>query len=464
MCSLQTDGPVRRLFTITACDGAGTTTTPTPTAKTTGNPTPAAGENWWDVFGEPEYGGTLNIHSGSLDSISPDPTNPWGSMTDFYFEGLFGPNWTVAPDTWRYNCGFTPDEYVSGWIAESWERTDPQTVLVKLREGVRFQNKPPVNGREVTAEDVQYSYDRMLGTGSGFTEPNMFYGMALSSIERVVAVDKYTVEFRLKTQSAIALYQVLEGSIMMAVPIIAHEWVEQGDTDKWENAVGTGALVLTDFVSGTSLTFSRNPDYWGYDERYPENQLPYVDTVKNVAIPDMATTLATMRTGKIDMIIAPGGGLTWQQGITLSESNPEIEQGFLANLGYGIDLRCDTEPFTDINVRKALQMAVDLKTIAQTHFGGVVDGTPCGVMAPLYKGWVYPYEEWLQELKDEYAYNPEEARRLLTEAGYPDGFSTNCYASTGDDTELLEIMKAYFIDIGVDMEIRTIDGRRLGAF
>ena len=85
---------------------------------------------------------------------------------------------------------WVPERFMGGdQLAESWELTDPQTVTVYLREGVYWQDKPPVNGREFTADDVVYNYDRLLGTGSGFTEPIPYYFGMLTAIDDVVATD-----------------------------------------------------------------------------------------------------------------------------------------------------------------------------------------------------------------------------------------------------------------------------------
>jgi peptide/nickel transport system substrate-binding protein len=169
----------------------------------------------------------------------------------------------------------------------------------------------------------------------------MFWASALASVEKVVATDKYTVQFKLKAPGAMVIYQIMEGAVMRAFPIIAREWLEQGDTQNWKNAVGTGPFMLTDFAEGSSLTLTRNPNYWGTDERHPQNQLPYIDTYKGVAIPDMATSVAALRTGKVDLITQTRGGLTWQYGASLTKTSPEIQQVWFPNPGFSMDMPCD---------------------------------------------------------------------------------------------------------------------------
>jgi len=89
------------------------------------------------------------------------------------------------------------------------------------------------------------------------------------------------------------------GDLLLENPEAVKMW---GDVNDWHHAIGTGPFILKDFVSGSAATLVSNPNYWGYDERYPQNKLPYIDTLKVLIIPDQATALAALRTGKVDVI------------------------------------------------------------------------------------------------------------------------------------------------------------------
>jgi peptide/nickel transport system substrate-binding protein len=117
----------------------------------------------------------------------------------------------------------------------------------------------------------------------------------------------------------------------------------------------------------------------------------------------------------------------------------------------------DKSPFNDIRVRKAMQLAIDLQAIARDYYRGTVEPYPSTITSRDMKGWGFPYDIWPQELKDEYAYNPALAKKLLAEAGYPNGFKTNVVADTSWDKNLLPIVQSYFADIGIDMEIRPME-------
>lgn len=262
---------------------------------------PVTKANWWDKYGTPQYGGTITVRTtfivaGNFDPLaSPVPgifaggfaANAWG-------EALAMPDWTLDRSTWSYSIGFAPLQYLKGLLAQSWEQTDPLTITVHLRQGITWQNKPPVNGREITADDIVFNYDRLLGTGNGYNQPNLFYISRFSNIKKAVAVDRYTVQFQLNQSGVVGLCQILLGEFFFVPP----EWVALGGppsnappagppggsggpppggppaaggplTD-WKNVVGSSPWVLTDFVNGSKMEFSRNPDYWGYDERYPK--------------------------------------------------------------------------------------------------------------------------------------------------------------------------------------------------
>jgi len=405
------------------------------------------------------------IISGSVNIVGWDPTlGQTMSISSAYMERLTADNWTIDPTAYSYSTSWRPPDDVGGNLAKSWEFTDPSTLVFHLRQGIHWQNISPVNGREFTADDVVYHYDRLYGLGSGLPpSPNWAYWkttpIALTLLS-VTATDKYTAVFKWKTQSVEYILENIQ-ALGGEQCIDAHEVVEKwGDLNDWHHAIGTGPFILTDFVSGSSATLVKNPNYWGYDERYPQNQLPYIDTLKVLIIPDPATALAGVRTGKVDVI----DGISLQNAQQMKKTNPEVLQLTYPSSTIGIEPRYDKAPFNDIKVRKAMQMAVDLPTIASTFYGGTTDPYPSALTARSLKGLGWPYEQWPQDLKDEYAYNPTAAKKLLADAGYPTGFKTNVVADIAGDLDLLQIVKSYFAAVGIDMSIQTMDSASWSSF
>ena len=331
----------------------------------------------------------------------------------------------------------------------------PNTLVFHLRQGIRWQAIPPANGREFTADDVAYHYHRLYGLGSGFTQPSPYHASvsAFKNLISVTAIDKYTVVFKWQTPNPEFILETMQAPVASQCLEDPEAVRKFGDVRDWHHAVGTGPFILKAFESGNSVTLVRNPNYWGHDERYPQNRLPYVDKFKVLIIPDETAAIEAMRQGKIDAL----DQVSIEQAQAMQKTNPEILQIMTPSPNTpSIDPRNDRPPFNDIRVRKAMQMAIDLPTIARTYYGGQAVPHPSTLTSRDVKGWGFPYETWPQDLKDEYAYNPEMARQLLADAGYANGFSTNIVVESTVDMKLLEIVKSYFMMVGIDMEIRPL--------
>jgi len=489
--------------TETSSTTASTTLTQ-PTVTTSKATTVSTQANWWDKFGEPQYGGTL-VSRVASSAVAFDPLNYQGG--GIWFETLFQLDWKLDRDIFSFTTDFCPAGYHTGALVDSWEQTDPVTITVHIRPGVHWQNKSPVNGRELTAEDVAFSFDRQLGLGHGYTTPNPWWGMMTPAFKKVTVIDANTVAFTYKNPGFSNFFNLTQLVSMNSV--VAKEWVAlggplptatvapptsetsggppgggpppggpppggppgggapveipSGPLEDWHTAVGTGAWMLTDFVSGGYQTLTKNPDYWGYDERHPDNKIPYADTFKQLVIPDDSTAIAALRTGKID-IVTGQKGFGWQAAETVKKSDPDILSWAIPSSGISLDFRNDMAPFTDIRVRNAFQMAVDREAIAKSHYGGAVDTTPVGQISKAFTGYALPYDQWPQDVKDTFVYNPQKSKELLAEAGFPDGFKTDVIAPSTGDTALLQILKAQFLDIGVDMTITVMDTAAFMAY
>jgi peptide/nickel transport system substrate-binding protein len=412
--------------------------------------------NWWDELGEPQYGGEMTIRaSRNIENFDPYYSEGMTSIYGGWLERLVSDDWTLDPKVWDYKLPWHPSKYMKGQLAENWEFTEPGTHVVHLRKGIHWQNIPPANGREFTADDVVFHYNRLYGLGGGFSKDSPFCAeIGFRDILSVNAVDKYTVVFKFNIPNPEFIMETLHG-VMQRQCLENHEAVKQwGDLSDWHHAVGTGPFILEDFVPGSSVTLIKNPAYWGHDERHPQNQLPYVDKLNFLIIPDESAALEAMRAGKIDAIDM----VSYSQAQAMKLTNPEILQIKTPSPNTpSIDPRNDKPPFNDIRVRTAMQMALDLPAIAQKHYGGNAVSNPSTLTSKDIKGWGLPYAEWPQDIKDEYRYNPDAARKLLKDAGYPGGFKTNIVVESTINMGLLELVKSYFAAVGIDMEIRSME-------
>ena len=406
----------------------------------------------------PQYGGQFVWSSGQ----EPPHADTWfgSSMIRIIsptVEKLGMVDWAIDRDKWDLTSGYTPLDVVKPHLAESYETPDPLTIIFHLRKGVRWQNKPPMNGRELTADDIVVNFHRITGLGSGFTEPSP-HAVNVSGIkfESITAPEKYTVVFKLKKidfNALIMLYwESHEGGWIYPPEVIK----EHGDAKDWRNIVGTGPYMLTDWVEGSSVTWTKNPDYWKDDEKFPGNRLPYADELKMLFIQDSATKLAAFRSGKLAVL----RNLGVDDAENLQRANPELvmTSSLYATKGsVAFDVR--KPPFSDIRVRRAMQLAIDTETLNRALYRGLGDTTPLGIVGAACIGFYVPYEEWPDQLKADYGYDPARAKKLLAEAGYPDGFKTTLYYSDfrGSDVEYTQASKDYWAKIGVDVEIKMMD-------
>src|SRR5947207_7153591 len=232
----------------------------------------------------PKRGGTLSIRGWDPPLFDPMLTTAYRVQIPLTFthsrlvKHKAGPS--IAPGTFAVE----PD------LAESWTQPNETTYVFKLRRGVRWHNKPPVNGRELTADDVRYSVERFL-TIQGNANAYM-----LKTVERVEAVDRYTVKFTLKEPFAWFPDML---ATPMAVAIIARECVEKfGDLKKPEAFIGTGPWMLDSLRPGLGQTLVRHPGYF-------VPGLPYIDRVEQIVDEDSASRIAGFLAGKYD--VAFGG-------------------------------------------------------------------------------------------------------------------------------------------------------------
>ena len=340
---------------------------------------------------------------------------------------------------------------IAGDLAESWQQLNETTYVFKLKRGVRFHAKPPVNGRELTADDVRYTFERIL-TEKGSANVSMY-----RSIAKVEAVDRYTVRFTLKEPFAWFLDMLANP---MTGAIVARECVEKfGDLKKPEAVIGTGPWMLEAYKPNTSLTLVRNPNYFVAG-------LPYIERVDVVVDEDNASRVAAFLAGKYDLGWENPGMINrsdWvQMAETLRTRRPGLKVAeFTSNVVSDIFMRTDRPPFHDVRVRQAVSLALDRKGFIDATLEGV--GVVNGPMPAALTDWALPISE-LGEGAKYYRYDPAEAKRLLAAAGHPKGFSGNvCFATYGS-TQLVDQMQLvlkYLKDVGIEAKLDT---KEYGAY
>ena len=413
----------------------------------------------------PEYGGSI----ADVIPYDDEHTDMWWGVgsgrwsANLVLERMGTADWALGRDVFDFKTGFIPLSALRGQLAESYDISpDGLTFTFHIRKGVYWQDKPPMNGRELVAEDIVFNFHRFSGMGSGFTEPSAYAGaLTALPIESIEATDKYTVVFKLTKLNFFAFDKIyFEDPVSSSIypPEVIQE---HGDAKDWRNLVGTGPYELTDWVKGSAYTYTKNPNYWGYDEKFPENRLPYLDEVKMLIIPDNSTKLAALRTGKVARLT----DVAFDQGKAIQKRNPELLWTTGLVIPYSYALNLTKPPFDDIRVRTAMQLALDNETINNTMYGGLGVTTPHGLVGPSVLGFHTPIEEWPEEVKANYDYDPERAEALLDAAGYKRGadgirFSTSLmYGPTNtfwNNIDNAQLVAAYWAQIGVDVEIDSV--------
>ncbi|WP_336067394.1 ABC transporter substrate-binding protein [Nitratireductor rhodophyticola] len=325
-------------------------------------------------------------------------------------------------------------------IAESYEISEDGTVFTfKLRDGVKFHN-----GRDLTAEDVKYSIERTVnpktqspgagffGSIKGFEEASSGNADGLSGI---TVVDDHTIKFELSRPDATFLH-VLALNFAHVVP---KEEVEKHGADFGKHPVGSGAFKLAEWTLGQRLVFERFEDYWNPG-------VPKLDQIIFEVGQEPVVALLRLQNGEVDV---PGDGIPPAKFIEV-KNDPKFKdliiQGGQLHTGY-VTMNVKMEPFDKVEVRKAVNMAINKDRILRIINGRAVAANQ--PLPPSMPGYAKDYEG--------YAYDPEAAKALLAEAGLADGFETELYVmNTDPQPRIAQAIQQDLKAIGINASIKSL--------
>ncbi len=451
-----------------SCGGGANTPTQTTTAPvttTTATTTPPPTQST-----APQYGGTISVIT-TTDilgfDLSSSPNN--GATIPYTNNGMVGGDWSKGPAgtnavSWTQNSGWYGMSFETGRLAESWEIPKLGTMIFHLRHGVHYALNPNSDasklmaGREVTADDVVFSFKRSATEFLAFPHISQ---PALCAAATFEATDKYTVVMNTPVDpwTGFLMWGLGIGTRVMAPEVIK----KYGSQLDWRNSAGTGAFMLTDFISNSQATLKRNPNYWDTDPVGPGkgNQLPYSDTLKILIISDPSTQLAAVRAGKADQY----SNVTWDDASSLMKTNSELNYvEFTPDLPNIIGMRTDKadSPFHNVKVRQALMMALDFDQLKQ-FYGGKAETISWPVTYQVGNAdLIDPLEKQPAAVQALYSHNIAGAKQLLTDAGYPNGFRTSVITSPATTSvDLLSAIKAQWADINVTLDLQIKEGATL---
>lgn len=320
-----------------------------------------------------------------------------------------------------------PDLTMEPALATEWTTSeDGLTWTFTLRDGVTFHD-----GSELTAEDVVYSLERIrdpeVGAGPSYR---------LDAVDTITAVDDATVEITV-TAPTPNLLTLLGGYKGMA--IVSQANVEDGSIDT--NPIGTGPFMFESYNPGEGVSLVKNPDYWRADEG-----LPYLDGINFVAIPDPTVLLTNLQSGDVDWIdtVPPVE-------LESLESSEDVTVGRTPGGDYHyFALNEAREPFDDVNVRRAIAMAINREEITEAATFGAATANQTAI--PDGNFWYFDYAPYE-------AGDIEGAQALLDEAGLSDGFQIE-FLVTSDNPETVtqaQVIAAELEPLNIEVVINDVD-------
>jgi len=273
------------------------------------------------------------------------------------------------------------------WLAERWHTTDNRNYTFFLKRGVHFHN-----GRELTAADVKYVIERAMNPETKHPYPGYY-----AAIGDIIVKDDYTITFSLKSLNAnFILNLARQGSV-----IYPREAVDTLKSDP----VGTGPFKLAEWVRGDRIVLTRNPDYH-------VKGLPRLDRVVFRFIPDPNATLAALKAGDIDASLFGLGPEHVQE--VQKDARFQVVVGDTTN-DVILAMNNSRKPYADVRVRRAITHAINKQDVLQGAMFG---------LGRILGSNVDPLNPYYVDVSGLMPYDPARAKKLLAEAGYPNGFET----------------------------------------
>ncbi len=380
---------------VAACGGdADPTEAPAPpTAPPTATPIPAA-----TATPEPpnldRYGGTISWAWCCPNLPNLDPH--------------FGNHMTAQSVSPAYNhltklvSGDTPNDVtVELDLAEDLTfSSDGLTMTFTLREGVKFHDIDPANGRVITAQDVKWNLERLA-----FEEASS-YKSTYRNVDSFDAPDATTLVINLSVIDTLMPFAMAGREAYIAAP---------ETPDLKVQTIGTGPFVLNRWEKDVGVFLDRNPEYFKVDAAGAA--LPYADSTESLIIPDRAARTAALISGQLSYLEYV---FTDEAG-QVNSAVPDIQQEtYRWQSSYVVYFNFNDPMFQDVRVRRAIALGMDIDAHIAVAFGG--DAVWAGPISGQHgSAWAFTPEELAQE-KYYYRYNVDEAKALLAEAGIPEGF------------------------------------------
>jgi len=413
------------------------------------------------AVGEPQYGGTLTVfYKCGWDPATADVhTGLWPLpvfvgvvqdcliMVDFEKYGPRGTGEIIIQGADEF-----AERFLTGALVESWEVTADEIIL-DVRPGVywaAYGKEHVMESRELTADDIAFSLNRFVRDSPAMGMPGAMLTENGGFIDAISADGRYTVVIETNRFDAMWLFNLAFG---WCQNIVAPE-VAEADITNWNNLVGTGAFMVKKYMPGSAMIYERNPRYWGTTtingKEYP---LPFIDELIYPIIADASTLIASLRTGKIDVVYDVA--LRFRD--TLEQTSPELITETLYSSQVYMALNMQSPILINRDVRRALTIAIDRENIVRAVFG---EGDLYAF--PVSKGVAdvfTPLDERPASIRELFVYDPVKAGQMLADAGYAEGFRLKALLSTGavEWIDIATMIKEYWAAIDVTLDLVTME-------
>jgi ABC-type transport system substrate-binding protein len=365
----------------------------------------------------PKYGGTLRIgHALDADQLGDPVARPFSStglrVAIMGIETLL-----------RYDEKGIPIP----WLATDWKVSkDLDSITFTLRKGVKFHD-----GTDFNAEAVKWNLDRYR------TSPNP----ELKSVKSIDVLDNYTVRLNLSRWSSILIDNLITHAGLMISPSAYQKYGPDGIKT---HPVGTGPFKFVSWQRDARVRYEKFEGYW-------QKGKPYLDAIEWVFIRDVMSRLAAFKRGETDVSLI----IEFNDVKDLEKAGKyDFSRGGLSGIAMGLvgDSGHPNSPFADIRVRRAIEHAVDKQALVDGLTFGY--GKVCNQYAAPGTWGVNP------DVKG-YPYDPDKAKKLLAEAGYPNGFKTKLFTPTWGTYRLPPpAIQEYLSKVGIEAEIEGVDQGR----
>jgi len=314
-------------------------------------------------------------------------------------------------------------------LATGYEQVDDGVYQVTIRSGVY-----DTAGNPVTTDDVVWCFQKVVEGGM----KNSTFG----NVKKIEKIDDNTVQFTFQDEFVGDFRNVVCEN---GCPIVSRTAFEASVDSFASNPIGTGPYKIKSWIQGSSLIFEKNENYW--DKELIES-MPY-DEVEMRFISESTQISLALETGEVDLAL----GVSAQDVPKFTEDKGFHQYSIIDSLTRCILFNCDeTNPFSDVRLRQAVAYAIDAEAVITAVTNGI--GKPCKAMIAASDNSVYPDYNMEWNNQSYYDYNPEKAKELLAEAGYPNGLKIKLMTKdTPEFRTTCEIMQAYLMEVGIEVEI-----------